>query len=155
MGDPPLPVNLQSRAHFQTYAETKPPHRYHSETSPTLSCPSAVSLTYTNTNTSGRSHQEKENMFGVFTVSRANPSWHSERSLTLSNRTFTESSLGSDTHTCTSSVVNCSMMSCMPVCVLWLQEKAISIWQSKDFFIELEPLPGGVEAVKEMARMDK
>ncbi|XP_035469419.1 5'(3')-deoxyribonucleotidase, mitochondrial-like isoform X3 [Scophthalmus maximus] len=33
-------------------------------------------------------------------------------------------------------------------------EKAISIWESKDFFIELEPLPGGVEAVKEMARMD-
>ncbi|XP_069373330.1 5'(3')-deoxyribonucleotidase, mitochondrial [Paralichthys olivaceus] len=35
-----------------------------------------------------------------------------------------------------------------------LCEKAISIWQSKDFFTELEPLPGGVEAVKEMARMD-
>ncbi|KAF0025117.1 hypothetical protein F2P81_021998 [Scophthalmus maximus] len=35
-----------------------------------------------------------------------------------------------------------------------LCEKAISIWESKDFFIELEPLPGGVEAVKEMARMD-
>ena len=36
-----------------------------------------------------------------------------------------------------------------------IQEKAISIWESKDFFIELEPLPGGVEAVKEMAKMDK
>ncbi|XP_071386163.1 5'(3')-deoxyribonucleotidase, mitochondrial-like isoform X2 [Centroberyx affinis] len=32
--------------------------------------------------------------------------------------------------------------------------KAISIWESKDFFIELDPLPGGVEAVKEMAKMD-
>ncbi|XP_078135569.1 5'(3')-deoxyribonucleotidase, mitochondrial [Sander vitreus] len=35
-----------------------------------------------------------------------------------------------------------------------LCDKAISIWESKDFFIELEPLPGGVEAVKEMAKMD-
>ncbi|XP_047234152.1 5'(3')-deoxyribonucleotidase, mitochondrial-like isoform X2 [Girardinichthys multiradiatus] len=35
-----------------------------------------------------------------------------------------------------------------------LCEKAISIWQSKGFFIDLQPLPGGVEAVKEMARMD-
>ncbi|XP_068438588.1 5'(3')-deoxyribonucleotidase, mitochondrial-like isoform X2 [Clinocottus analis] len=35
-----------------------------------------------------------------------------------------------------------------------LCEKAISIWESKDFFVELEPLPGGVEAVKEMAKMD-
>ncbi|TKS90151.1 5'(3')-deoxyribonucleotidase, mitochondrial [Collichthys lucidus] len=35
-----------------------------------------------------------------------------------------------------------------------LCEKAISIWESKDFFIELQPLPGGVEAVKEMAKMD-
>lgn len=32
--------------------------------------------------------------------------------------------------------------------------KAISIWESKDFFIDLEPLPGGVEAVQEMAKMD-
>lgn len=32
--------------------------------------------------------------------------------------------------------------------------KAISIWESKDFFIELEPLPGGIEAVKEMAKME-
>lgn len=39
--------------------------------------------------------------------------------------------------------------------LLLLQEKAISIWQSKDFFIELEPLPGGVEALKEMAKMDE
>ncbi|XP_017271709.1 5'(3')-deoxyribonucleotidase, mitochondrial [Kryptolebias marmoratus] len=36
-----------------------------------------------------------------------------------------------------------------------LCEKAISIWESKDFFLDLEPLPGGVEAVKEMARMDE
>ncbi|KAJ0016382.1 hypothetical protein NQD34_014672 [Periophthalmus magnuspinnatus] len=35
-----------------------------------------------------------------------------------------------------------------------LSDKAISIWESKDFFLELEPLPGGVEAVKEMAKMD-
>lgn len=35
-----------------------------------------------------------------------------------------------------------------------LFEKATSIWESKDFFLELEPLPGGVEAVKEMAKMD-
>uniref|UniRef100_A0A8K9USR2 Uncharacterized protein n=1 Tax=Oncorhynchus mykiss TaxID=8022 RepID=A0A8K9USR2_ONCMY len=35
-----------------------------------------------------------------------------------------------------------------------LCEKAISIWESKDFFIELEPLPGGVQAVKEMAKME-
>ncbi|XP_029383551.1 5'(3')-deoxyribonucleotidase, mitochondrial isoform X3 [Echeneis naucrates] len=35
-----------------------------------------------------------------------------------------------------------------------LCKKAISIWESKDFFIELEPLPGGVEAVKDMAKMD-
>lgn len=43
---------------------------------------------------------------------------------------------------------------CLFVCFL-LQEKAVSIWESKDFFIELEPLPGGVEAVKEIAKMDK
>ncbi|RVE55655.1 hypothetical protein OJAV_G00234040 [Oryzias javanicus] len=35
-----------------------------------------------------------------------------------------------------------------------LCEKAISIWESEGFFMDLEPLPGGVEAVKEMARMD-
>lgn len=35
-----------------------------------------------------------------------------------------------------------------------LCEKAISIWESKHFFIELEPLPGGVEAVKEMSKME-
>ncbi|KAJ7987683.1 hypothetical protein DPEC_G00329020 [Dallia pectoralis] len=35
-----------------------------------------------------------------------------------------------------------------------LCEKAISIWESKDFFIELEPIPGGVQAVKEMAKME-
>ncbi|XP_062915376.1 5'(3')-deoxyribonucleotidase, mitochondrial-like [Mobula hypostoma] len=34
-----------------------------------------------------------------------------------------------------------------------LCEKAISIWESKNFFIELDPLPGAVEAVKEMANM--
>lgn len=31
----------------------------------------------------------------------------------------------------------------------------MTIWESKNFFIDLEPLPGGVEAVKEMARMNK
>lgn len=36
-----------------------------------------------------------------------------------------------------------------------LQEKAISIWESKGFFIDLDPLPGGVEAVKEMAEMNE
>ncbi|KAM7371176.1 hypothetical protein PAMP_010667 [Pampus punctatissimus] len=35
-----------------------------------------------------------------------------------------------------------------------LCEKSISIWESKDFFIDLEPLPGGVEAIKKMAKMD-
>lgn len=34
-----------------------------------------------------------------------------------------------------------------------LCEKSISIWESKNFFIELDPLPGAVEAVKEMANM--
>ncbi|XP_053496317.1 5'(3')-deoxyribonucleotidase, mitochondrial-like isoform X1 [Ictalurus furcatus] len=34
-----------------------------------------------------------------------------------------------------------------------LCDKAISIWESKNFFMELEPLPGSVEAVKEMAKM--
>ncbi|XP_041063354.1 5'(3')-deoxyribonucleotidase, mitochondrial-like isoform X2 [Carcharodon carcharias] len=34
-----------------------------------------------------------------------------------------------------------------------LCEKAISIWESKNFFIELEPIPGAVEAVKEMANL--
>lgn len=33
------------------------------------------------------------------------------------------------------------------------EEKAISIWESKDFFFELEPLPGAVEAVKQMANL--
>lgn len=37
----------------------------------------------------------------------------------------------------------------------WLQDKAISIWESKNFFMDLEPLPGGVEAVKEMSKMEK
>ncbi|XP_062859396.1 5'(3')-deoxyribonucleotidase, mitochondrial-like [Trichomycterus rosablanca] len=35
-----------------------------------------------------------------------------------------------------------------------LCEKAISIWESKNFFMELEPLPGSLEAVKEMANME-
>nr|XP_009683595.1 PREDICTED: 5'(3')-deoxyribonucleotidase, mitochondrial [Struthio camelus australis] len=35
----------------------------------------------------------------------------------------------------------------------WTQEKAISIWESKNFFIELDPLPGAVEAVKQMANL--
>ncbi|XP_032128679.1 5'(3')-deoxyribonucleotidase, mitochondrial-like [Sapajus apella] len=34
-----------------------------------------------------------------------------------------------------------------------LSEKAISIWESKNFFFELEPLPGAVEAVKQMANL--
>uniref|UniRef100_G3SR39 5',3'-nucleotidase, mitochondrial n=1 Tax=Loxodonta africana TaxID=9785 RepID=G3SR39_LOXAF len=34
------------------------------------------------------------------------------------------------------------------------QEKAISIWESKNFFFELEPLPGAVEAVKQMANLE-
>ncbi|MEJ1273016.1 5'3'-nucleotidase mitochondrial [Cricetulus griseus] len=34
-----------------------------------------------------------------------------------------------------------------------LSEKAVSIWESKDFFFELEPLPGAVEAVKQMANL--
>ncbi|KAJ8362582.1 hypothetical protein AAFF_G00367800 [Aldrovandia affinis] len=34
-----------------------------------------------------------------------------------------------------------------------LCDKAISIWESKNFFIELEPLPGAVEAVKEMSKL--
>ncbi|XP_066496744.1 5'(3')-deoxyribonucleotidase, mitochondrial isoform X3 [Tiliqua scincoides] len=34
-----------------------------------------------------------------------------------------------------------------------LSEKAISIWESKNFFIELDPLPGAVEAVKQMAKL--
>lgn len=44
---------------------------------------------------------------------------------------------------------------CVWVCCDYPQEKAMSIWESKNFFIELEPLPGGVEAVKEMAKMEK
>ncbi|XP_048027239.1 5'(3')-deoxyribonucleotidase, mitochondrial-like [Megalobrama amblycephala] len=35
-----------------------------------------------------------------------------------------------------------------------LCDKAISIWESKNFFMDLEPLPGGVEAVKEMSEME-
>ncbi|XP_007526284.2 5'(3')-deoxyribonucleotidase, mitochondrial [Erinaceus europaeus] len=34
-----------------------------------------------------------------------------------------------------------------------LSEKAISIWESENFFLDLEPLPGAVEAVKEMANL--
>ncbi|XP_077899161.1 5'(3')-deoxyribonucleotidase, mitochondrial isoform X2 [Ictidomys tridecemlineatus] len=33
------------------------------------------------------------------------------------------------------------------------QEKAISIWETKNFFFELEPLPGAVQAVKQMASL--
>lgn len=65
-----------------------------------------------------------------------------------------------DTHTRTYTL---SMSTDRKLCVsvfVWLllyllQEKAMSIWESKDFFMELEPLPGGVEAVKEMTKMDK
>ncbi|XP_029432590.1 5'(3')-deoxyribonucleotidase, mitochondrial [Rhinatrema bivittatum] len=36
-----------------------------------------------------------------------------------------------------------------------LCEKAISIWESKNFFIDLDPLPGAVSAVKQMAKLEK
>ena len=35
------------------------------------------------------------------------------------------------------------------------QEKAISIWESENFFFDLEPLPGAVEAVKQMANLER
>ncbi|XP_032946683.1 5'(3')-deoxyribonucleotidase, mitochondrial isoform X2 [Rhinolophus ferrumequinum] len=35
-----------------------------------------------------------------------------------------------------------------------LSEKAISIWESENFFFDLEPLPGAVEAVKQMASLE-
>ncbi|XP_035929714.2 5'(3')-deoxyribonucleotidase, mitochondrial isoform X1 [Halichoerus grypus] len=35
-----------------------------------------------------------------------------------------------------------------------LSEKAISIWESENFFLDLEPLPGAVEAVKQMADLE-
>ncbi|XP_057392841.1 5'(3')-deoxyribonucleotidase, mitochondrial isoform X4 [Balaenoptera acutorostrata] len=34
------------------------------------------------------------------------------------------------------------------------KEKAISIWESENFFFDLEPLPGAVEAVKQMANLE-
>ncbi|MBN3301822.1 NT5M protein, partial [Amia calva] len=34
-----------------------------------------------------------------------------------------------------------------------LCEKAISVWESQNFFIDLEPLPGAVEAVTEMSKL--
>eukprot|EP00062_Callorhinchus_milii_P020461 gi/632976133/ref/XP_007904626.1/ PREDICTED: 5'(3')-deoxyribonucleotidase, mitochondrial [Callorhinchus milii] len=34
-----------------------------------------------------------------------------------------------------------------------LCEKAISVWESKNFFIELDPIPGAVKAVKEMTSL--
>ncbi|XP_070338325.1 5'(3')-deoxyribonucleotidase, mitochondrial isoform X5 [Equus asinus] len=37
----------------------------------------------------------------------------------------------------------------------WPWEKAISIWESENFFFDLEPLPGAVEAVKQMANLEK
>ncbi|XP_073654300.1 5'(3')-deoxyribonucleotidase, mitochondrial isoform X1 [Tursiops truncatus] len=36
-----------------------------------------------------------------------------------------------------------------------LSEKAISIWESENFFFDLEPLPGAVEAVKQMANLER
>ncbi|XP_068102526.1 5'(3')-deoxyribonucleotidase, mitochondrial [Hyperolius riggenbachi] len=36
---------------------------------------------------------------------------------------------------------------------LGLSEKAISIWESKNFFLELDPIDGAVEAVKEMSEL--
>ncbi|XP_069066165.1 5'(3')-deoxyribonucleotidase, mitochondrial isoform X2 [Pleurodeles waltl] len=35
-----------------------------------------------------------------------------------------------------------------------LCEKAISIWEAKNFFLELDPIPGAVDAVKQMASLD-
>nr|XP_006126655.1 5'(3')-deoxyribonucleotidase, mitochondrial [Pelodiscus sinensis] len=35
-----------------------------------------------------------------------------------------------------------------------LSEKAISIWESENFFLELDPIPGAVEAVKQMAELE-
>ncbi|XP_076844090.1 5'(3')-deoxyribonucleotidase, mitochondrial isoform X2 [Brachyhypopomus gauderio] len=35
-----------------------------------------------------------------------------------------------------------------------LCEKAISIWESKNFFLDLKPVPGALEAVKEMSKME-
>ncbi|CAL8284763.1 unnamed protein product [Merluccius merluccius] len=35
-----------------------------------------------------------------------------------------------------------------------LSEKAISIWESQNFFMDLDPLPGAVEAIKEMSKME-
>ena len=35
------------------------------------------------------------------------------------------------------------------------QEKAISIWESENFFFDLEPRPGAVEAVKQMANLER
>uniref|UniRef100_A0A4W4E2B2 5',3'-nucleotidase, mitochondrial n=1 Tax=Electrophorus electricus TaxID=8005 RepID=A0A4W4E2B2_ELEEL len=35
-----------------------------------------------------------------------------------------------------------------------LCEKAISIWESNNFFLELKPVPGALEAVKEMSKME-
>ncbi|XP_078521341.1 5'(3')-deoxyribonucleotidase, mitochondrial isoform X3 [Lissotriton helveticus] len=35
-----------------------------------------------------------------------------------------------------------------------LSEKAISIWEAKNFFLELDPIPGAVDAVKHMATLD-
>ncbi|XP_055992707.1 5'(3')-deoxyribonucleotidase, mitochondrial [Sorex fumeus] len=35
-----------------------------------------------------------------------------------------------------------------------LSEKAMSIWQSENFFLDLDPLPGAIEAVKEMASLE-
>ncbi|XP_075417055.1 5'(3')-deoxyribonucleotidase, mitochondrial isoform X2 [Tenrec ecaudatus] len=35
-----------------------------------------------------------------------------------------------------------------------LREKAVSIWESENFFLDLEPLPGAVDAVKQMANLE-
>ncbi|XP_025025907.1 5'(3')-deoxyribonucleotidase, mitochondrial isoform X1 [Python bivittatus] len=45
---------------------------------------------------------------------------------------------------------------CVHLCLLFhpVQEKAISIWESKNFFMELDPLPGAVEALKQMAELE-
>ncbi|KAH0632021.1 hypothetical protein JD844_020039 [Phrynosoma platyrhinos] len=36
-----------------------------------------------------------------------------------------------------------------------LSDKAISIWESKNFFIDLDPIPGAVEAMKQMAKLEE
>lgn len=48
-----------------------------------------------------------------------------------------------------------NVLNALQVTCLFSQEKAISIWESENFFFDLEPLPGAVEAVKQMANLKK